>query len=100
MASGERLRGVPAWAWLALLVVASAAIRLWLVRGMPAPFVFVDELIYGELAKSLAAGDGYAVRELSDERLQPALPGAHRPCLLALRRACPTPTRPPRRSEP
>ena len=31
---------------------------------MQAPFVFVDELIYGELAKSLAEGGGYAVREL------------------------------------
>jgi hypothetical protein len=29
---------------------------------MPAPFVFVDELIYSELAKSAAAGDGFAVR--------------------------------------
>jgi hypothetical protein len=60
----SRLRRVPAWAWLAAIVVGSAALRLWLVRGMPAPFVFVDELIYAELAKSIAAGDGYAVREL------------------------------------
>jgi hypothetical protein len=64
VADAERLRGVPVWAWLALLVGVSAAIRLWLVRGMPAPFVFVDELVYGELAKSLADGGGYAVREL------------------------------------
>jgi hypothetical protein len=53
------------WAWLAAIVLASAAIRIWLVRGMAAPFVFVDELIYAELAKSLADGDGYAVREMS-----------------------------------
>lgn len=52
------------WAWLALIVVGSAALRLWFVRGMAAPFIFVDELIYSELAKSLAAGDGYAVRGL------------------------------------
>ena len=61
----ERLRAVPAWAWLALIVVGSAALRLWLVRGMVGPFIFVDELIYSELAKSLAAGDGYAVRGLA-----------------------------------
>ncbi len=64
MGSAERLRRVPVAAWLALLVVVSATIRLWLVRGMQAPFVFVDELIYSELAKSLADGAGYTVRGL------------------------------------
>ncbi len=59
----DALRRVPAWAWLGGIVVGSALLRLWLVRGLPAPFVFVDELIYSELARSLAAGDGYAVRE-------------------------------------
>lgn len=62
---GDSGRGASAWAWLAVIVVVSASFRVWLVRGMPAPFVFVDELIYGELAKSLADGDGYAVRGLS-----------------------------------
>ena len=60
----ERLRAVPVWAWLALIVVGSAALRLWLVSGMAGPFIFVDELIYSELARSLAAGDGYSVRGL------------------------------------
>jgi hypothetical protein len=60
----ERLRVVPAWAWLAMIVLTSALIRVWLVHGMMAPFVFVDELIYSELAKSVADGDGYTVREL------------------------------------
>ena len=64
MDSRARVGRVPAWAWLTAIVVASAAIRLWLVRDMKAPFVFVDELIYSELAKSLADGQGYAVREL------------------------------------
>ena len=41
-----RVARVPDWAWLAGIVVASAALRVWLVRAMPAPFVFVDELIY------------------------------------------------------
>jgi dolichyl-phosphate-mannose-protein mannosyltransferase len=61
---GERLRRLPAWVWLGLIVIASAAVRLWLVRDMRAPFVFVDELIYSELAKSLADGNGYMVREV------------------------------------
>ena len=60
----DRLRAVPAWAWLALIVVGSAALRLWLVRGMAAPFIFVDELIYSELGRSLAEGNGYSVRGL------------------------------------
>lgn len=61
----DRVRAVPASAWLAVIVAVSAALRLWLVRGMPAPFIFVDELTYSELAKSLADGNGYAVRDLS-----------------------------------
>jgi hypothetical protein len=53
---------VPDWAWLAGIVACSAALRIWMVRGMPAPFVFVDELIYSELARSLAHSGSFAVR--------------------------------------
>jgi hypothetical protein len=60
----SRLAAVPPWAWLAGIVVASAALRIWLVSGMVAPFVFVDEAIYTELARSLADSGSYAVREL------------------------------------
>jgi len=61
----DRLAAIPAWAWLGGIVVLSAGLRLWLVRGMVAPFVFVDEAIYAELARSLADGEGYAVREVT-----------------------------------
>ena len=57
-----RAARVPDWAWLIGIVVASAALRIWLVRAMPAPFVFVDELIYSELAKSFAHTGTFAVR--------------------------------------
>jgi Dolichyl-phosphate-mannose-protein mannosyltransferase len=57
-----RAARVPDGAWLAGIVTLSAAVRLWLVRGMPAPFVFVDELIYSELARSLADSGSFAVR--------------------------------------
>jgi 4-amino-4-deoxy-L-arabinose transferase-like glycosyltransferase len=50
----DRLRAVPPWAWLAAIVLVSFAVRAWLARGMVAPFILVDELIYSELAKSLA----------------------------------------------
>src|SRR6187200_19503 len=43
-----RVARVPDWAWL--------------VRAMPAPFVFVDELIYSELARSVADAGSFAVR--------------------------------------
>src|SRR6478735_325848 len=60
-----RVARVPDWVWLAGIVVASAALRVWLVRAMPAPFVFVDELIYPELARSIAVRgvptSGYSV---------------------------------------
>ena len=58
----ERLVRVPDAIWLAAIVVVSAAVRLWLGRDMPAPFIFVDELIYSELARSLADGGAFAVR--------------------------------------
>ena len=58
----ERLARVPAWAWLAAIVGLSWLLRLWLVRGMAAPFIFVDELIYTELARSLADTGSFAVR--------------------------------------
>lgn len=50
--------------WLAAVVAASAALRLWLVRDMVSPFVFVDEAIYAELARSLADSGAYAVRDV------------------------------------
>ncbi|HSL64869.1 MAG TPA: glycosyltransferase family 39 protein [Gaiellaceae bacterium] len=53
---------VPAWAWLVALVVLSVAVRYGLGRRMVAPWIMVDELIYSELAKSFAAGEGFAIR--------------------------------------
>ena len=58
----DRLRRVPAWGWLAGSSSVSFALRAWLARGMLGPFIMVDELIYSELARSFAAGDGFQVR--------------------------------------
>jgi hypothetical protein len=60
----DRLRRVPAWAWLAGIVICSFALRAWLAREMLGPFIMVDELIYSELARSFAAGDGFQVRDV------------------------------------
>ncbi len=62
--AGVRARAValPAWAWLAVIVVGSAVLRDVLARRMVAPWIMVDELIYSELAKSFAASGHFAVR--------------------------------------
>jgi hypothetical protein len=57
-----RAVAVPAWAWLAGIVVASAALRIALARRMVAPWIMVDELIYSELAKSFAEHGRFLVR--------------------------------------
>jgi hypothetical protein len=56
-----RLPGPP-WVWLAAIVVLSAAVRSLLVRRMPAPWIMVDELVYSELGKSVAADGSFLVR--------------------------------------
>ena len=60
----EKVRGVPAWAWLAVLVLVSFLFRAWVARGMVAPFIMVDELIYSELAKSFADSGRFLVRDV------------------------------------
>ncbi len=60
----DAVAAVPVWVWLALLVAVSAAIRFVLSRSSPAPWIFVDELIYSELSKSFAAGEGLAIRDV------------------------------------
>ena len=59
---GDRLRAVPAWAWLAAIVIVSFALRALLARSIVAPFILVDELVYSELAKSLAESGQRLVR--------------------------------------
>jgi hypothetical protein len=59
----ELVRAVPAWAWVAALVVVSTGIRYVLTRRAVAPWIMVDELIYSELAKSFADSGHFLVRE-------------------------------------
>ena len=42
------------WLVVAVFVVVAAIARLLAARGNVAPWIFVDELLYGELAKNLA----------------------------------------------
>jgi hypothetical protein len=59
----DSLRRTPAWAWVAVVVAGSIALRAWLASRMPAPFIFTDELQYQENARSIAAGRGIEVRD-------------------------------------
>jgi len=51
---GRAFRRVPAWAWLVAIVVGSAAFRATLGRGIVAPFIMVDEIIWSEIARGFA----------------------------------------------
>lgn len=56
-------RSLPAWAWLAGLVLASVAVRYAFGRRMVAPWIMVDEIVYSELAKSFAASGHFLIRD-------------------------------------
>ncbi len=56
------LRRIPTWAWLVGIVVGSAAIRTVLARDIVAPFIMVDEVIWSELARGIAASGEPLVR--------------------------------------
>jgi len=58
---GDRLRAVPAWAWLGGIVLASFALRAWLAREMVSPFILTDELTYSQLARSFADSGRFLV---------------------------------------
>ena len=74
----DRARAVPAWAWLAGIVLVSFLIRAWLARSMVAPFIMVDELIYAELAQ-LRRERRVPRPRRPDERLRRRLPDPDRP---------------------
>jgi hypothetical protein len=60
----ERAARVPDVAWLAGIVSLSILVRLWLVHKMAGPYIFVDELIYSELARSLGRTGTFAIRDV------------------------------------
>jgi dolichyl-phosphate-mannose-protein mannosyltransferase len=60
---GRALARVPTWAWLAAIVVASAALRALLATRLVAPFIMVDELIWSELARGIAGAGEPLLRD-------------------------------------
>lgn len=64
MSTAERTgRARTVWLVLAGLVLAAVAARLWAAGQIPTPWIMVDELIYSELAKSLAESGTLRVRD-------------------------------------
>jgi hypothetical protein len=63
-ALGARLRAesLPTWVWLSAIVVVSALIRMLLARRAVAPWIMVDEIVYSELAKSVADQGRFLIR--------------------------------------
>ena len=61
---GSAALAVPAWVWLAGIVVVSVAVRIALARRMVAPWIMIDEIVYSELAKSFAAHGEFLVRDV------------------------------------
>jgi hypothetical protein len=57
-----RAVAVPASVWLAAIVVGSIVVRVALVHRMVAPWIMVDEIVYSELAKNVAASGQFLVR--------------------------------------
>jgi hypothetical protein len=57
-----RVAGLPASVWLVAIVVASSGVRIALAHRVVTPWIMVDELIYSELAKSLASSAEFLVR--------------------------------------
>jgi hypothetical protein len=57
-----RAVAVPAWVWLVGIVAVSAGVRIALSHRLVAPWIMVDELVYSELAKSVADHGDFLVR--------------------------------------
>jgi hypothetical protein len=59
-------RRIPPWAWLTAIVVASTAFRAVIGRGIVAPFVMVDEIIWSEVARGIADAGEPLLRDQPD----------------------------------
>ena len=63
---GSRVARIPVWAWLAAIVAGSAIFRAIIGRGIVAPFVMVDEIIWAEIARGIADAGEPLLRDQSD----------------------------------
>jgi hypothetical protein len=61
-AARSRALAIPAAVWVAAIVGVSLAVRAALGGRMAAPWIMVDEIVYSELAKNVAAHGQFLVR--------------------------------------
>jgi hypothetical protein len=59
------VEALPVAFWLGSLVFASSMLLVAFGRRLPVPWVFPDELLYAELAKSFADSGSFAVRDVA-----------------------------------
>jgi Dolichyl-phosphate-mannose-protein mannosyltransferase len=71
---GRALRRIPIWAWLAAIVVVSTVARALLARGLVAPFIMIDEVIWSELARGFAAAGEPLLRDQPHPGYSPVYP--------------------------
>jgi Dolichyl-phosphate-mannose-protein mannosyltransferase len=64
--AASSLRRIPFWVWLAAIVVASAVFRAVLARGIVAPFIMVDEIVWADIARGFADSGRPLVRGVSE----------------------------------
>lgn len=57
----DRLAQVPAWGVLGGVVVVSAGLRSWAALTVPTPWILPDEVIYGELGRSLYSTGSFEI---------------------------------------
>src|SRR5215208_2624371 len=65
---------VPAWAQVGGVVVVAAAVYYVLGRRLSAPWIFTDEFIYGEMARSFADSGDLLVRDVAWQNVPPLYP--------------------------
>jgi hypothetical protein len=61
-ATRARAEAVPWWLWLAAVVLVSALVRFLLALRYPGPWIFNDEMVYSDLARSLGRTGHFAIR--------------------------------------
>lgn len=57
------MSALPAWGWLCLVYAGSVALRFGLALPVHAPWVFQDEMVYADLARSLGETGHFAIRQ-------------------------------------
>ena len=71
---GRGLRAAPAWLWLSAIVAGSFVFRALLGRGLVAPFIMVDEVIWSEVARGIADAGEALLRGEPDPGYSPFYP--------------------------